>query len=97
MKDEGIIQTYMNFHNSRDNVVYTWILWNYNELDKIWNKTEVFNDEKLFKSLVKEAYKDKFVIWITGNGKYRAHTTTITESTSNCREVAEKEIYWDEP
>ena len=72
MKTEETITMYMNTHESRDNVVYTWLLWNFEKLGKIWNSEKLYCDHSLFKMVEEEAYKDKFILLITNNGKYRA-------------------------
>ena len=69
---EETIKLYMNTHDSKDNVVYTWILWNFERLEKIWKNESIFCNDTLFDELVKTAYKDKFVVQITNNGKFRA-------------------------
>lgn len=97
MNKEEVIRTYTNTHNSRDNVVYTWIMWNFDKLQKIWNNDKLFCDHNLYEELEKEAYKDQFVVIITNNGKYRATTPNIVENTSNCRTGSDKEINWNEP
>lgn len=97
MNKEQKITMYLNTHNSKDNIVYTWILYNFDSLQKIWDNDKVFCDHNLYKELEKTAYKDKFVCCITNYGKFRACVPTIVEYTSNGREVAEKEINWNEP
>ncbi len=72
MKTEETITMYMNTHESRDNVIYTWLLWNFEKLGKIWNNEKLYCDHSLFKMVEEEAYKDKFILLITNNGKYRA-------------------------
>ena len=69
---EETIKLYMNTHDSKDNVVYTWILWNYEKLEKIWKNESIFCNHELFDELVKTAYKDKFVVQMTNSGKFRA-------------------------
>ena len=72
MKTEETITLYMNTHSSKDNAVYTWILWHFEKLEKIWKNEAIFCDDNLFEELEKEAYKDQFVVLLTDNGKYRA-------------------------
>lgn len=72
MNKEDKINKYMLKHGRRDNVVFTWILWNYDKLNKIWNNEKIYADHNLYEELEQEAYKDQFVVLITDNGKYRA-------------------------
>ena len=97
MNKEEIITKYMTMHCRRDNVVYTWIMWNFDKLQKIWENDTIFKNDSLFEELEKEAYNDKFVLMITNNGMFRATTPNIVKRTSDCRTDSNKEINWDEP
>lgn len=92
MDKEETIRMYMNTHESKDNVVYTWILWNFDKLDKIWNNDNIYADHNLYEELEKAAYKDQFVVLMTAGGKYRACEPHIVENKTI--KPKEKEIDW---
>lgn len=98
MNKENDIQIYLNTHNCNDNRVFTWCLYNYDKLKTLVLDDRIrYFDSVLFKDLEKTALNDKFIDCITNNGKFRACVPTIVEYTRNGREVAEKEINWNEP
>lgn len=92
MKTEETITLYMNTHGSKDNVVYTWILWNFEKLDKIWKNEAIFCNDNLFEELTNEAYKDQFVVLLTNNGKYRACEPNIVKNETV--KIKEQEYDW---
>lgn len=95
---EAEIQIYLNTHNCTDNRVFTWCLYNYDKLKTsvLDNRIRYF-DSVVFENLEKTALNDKFIECITNYGKFKACVPTIVKYTSNRREVAEKEINWNEP
>ena len=73
---EKQINNYLSYHSVNEfrqrNLIYTWMLWNYDRLKLLFENETKFKSEELFKSLLNEVNNDIFVNTLTNGGKYRA-------------------------
>ena len=73
---EQKINDYLFYHNVTDirqkNLIFTWMLWNYEKLEPLFKNHQKFVDKTLFVGLVQEVAKDLFVKVLTNGGKYKA-------------------------
>lgn len=96
---ETTIKRYLTTHGCCDNIVYTWIVWNFDELDRIglWNEDRKFKSNDIFNVIEQRAYSDKFVAMITNNGKYRANEPNIVDYRPNNNNGKVIQTEWEEP
>ena len=70
---EQKINDYLFYHGVTDirqkNLIFTWMLWNYEKLEPLFNNYQKFVDKTLFVELVQEVAKDLFVKVLTNGGK----------------------------
>lgn len=75
-KMEKQINNYLSYHSVNEfrqrNLIYTWMLWNYDKLKLLFENESKFKSEELFKSLLNEVKNDIVVNTLTNGGKYRA-------------------------
>ena len=73
---EKQINNYLSYHSVNEfrqrNLIYTWMLWNYDRLKPLFENESKFKSEELFKSLLKEVNNDIVVNTLTNGGKFRA-------------------------
>jgi hypothetical protein len=73
---EKQINDYLSYHSVNEfrqrNLLYTWMLWNYNKLTLLFENETKFKDKMLFDSLVKEVNNDILVNTLTNGGRFRA-------------------------
>ena len=73
---EKQINNYLSYHSVNEfrqrNLIYTWMLWNYDKLKLLFENESKFKSEELFKSLLNEVKNDIVVNTLTNGGKYRA-------------------------
>lgn len=71
MKTTTIVQTYLNTHNCNNIVVFNWMVYNYDKLEKLFTNPQNYHSEDLFKELEKVALNDIFTQVISGYGKWK--------------------------
>ena len=71
MKKTTIVQTYLNTHNCNSIVVFNWMMYNYNKLQKLFSEPRIYHSDTWFRELEKEALRDTFTAVISGNGKWK--------------------------
>ena len=76
MKKTTIVQTYLNTHNCNNVILFNWMMYNYDKLQKLFSEPRIYHSDTWFRELEKEALRDPFTAVISGNGKWKVCDNT---------------------
>jgi hypothetical protein len=69
-KIENVVASYMEQHNCNSILLWNYCLLNYERLEKIWVRSDLFYDINLFEELKTKAENDMFNKITCANGKF---------------------------
>lgn len=69
-KIENVVASYMEQHNCNSILLWNYCLLNYERLEKIWVRSDLFYDNNLFEELKTKAENDMFNNITCANGKF---------------------------
>jgi hypothetical protein len=66
------IINYLNeHHRGYDTILFNWMMYNYDKLQKLFSEPRIYHSDTWFRELEKEALSDPFTAVISANGKWK--------------------------